>query len=110
MNALQVMDRYWKEVKQVSTWKNVVKVQHHYDKVADLNSCTNTLACRPNEQLFFIFLHWELLVNIKDKILVGLGAAHSKCWSKYTTWVLPGRTSYVVSLDQRLGASPKNRF
>ena len=31
MNALQVMDRYWKEVKQVSTRKNDIKVQYLYD-------------------------------------------------------------------------------
>ena len=27
MNALHVIDRYWKEVIQVSTWKNDIKVQ-----------------------------------------------------------------------------------
>ena len=31
MNALQVMDRYWKEVVQVSTGKHDVKVQYLYD-------------------------------------------------------------------------------
>ena len=34
MNALQVMDRYRKEVIQVSTVKNDVKVQYLYDKKA----------------------------------------------------------------------------
>ena len=33
-NALQVMDRYWKEVLQVSTWKNDIKVQYLYDSLA----------------------------------------------------------------------------
>ena len=28
MNALQVMDKYWKEVIQVSTRKNYIKVQY----------------------------------------------------------------------------------
>ena len=31
MNALQVMDRYWKEVIQVSTQKQDIKVQYLYD-------------------------------------------------------------------------------
>ena len=34
MNALQVMDRYRKEVIQVSTLKNDVKVQYLYDRTA----------------------------------------------------------------------------
>ena len=33
MNALQVMDRYRKEVIQVSTWKNDIKVQYLYDNI-----------------------------------------------------------------------------
>ena len=33
MNALQVMDRYWKEVIQVSTQKNDIKVQYLYNKL-----------------------------------------------------------------------------
>ena len=33
MNALQVMDRYWKEVIQVSTLKNDIKVQYFYDNM-----------------------------------------------------------------------------
>ena len=33
MNALQVMDRYRKEVIQVSTWKNDRKVQYLYNIV-----------------------------------------------------------------------------
>ena len=32
MNALQVMDRYMKEVIQVSTQKNNIKAQYLYDK------------------------------------------------------------------------------
>ena len=31
MNALQVLDRYWKEVIQVSTKKNDINVQYLYD-------------------------------------------------------------------------------
>ena len=31
MNAVQVMDRYWKEVIQVSTYKNDIKFQSLYD-------------------------------------------------------------------------------
>ena len=31
MNALQVMDRYWKEVIQVSTQKHDINVQYLYD-------------------------------------------------------------------------------
>ena len=34
MNALQVMDRYWKEVIQVSTRKNDIKVQYLFDNVS----------------------------------------------------------------------------
>ena len=37
MNALQVMDRYRKEVIQVSTRKNEIKVQYLYD------TCPNEL-------------------------------------------------------------------
>ena len=33
MNALQVMDRYRKEVKQASKQENVIKVQYLYDTV-----------------------------------------------------------------------------
>ena len=36
MNALQVMNRYWKEVIQASTWKNDIKVQYLY------NTCTES--------------------------------------------------------------------
>ena len=45
MNALQVMDRYWKEVLQVSTWKHDVKVQYFYDKMGHqlLNIVAKTL-------------------------------------------------------------------
>ena len=32
MNALQVMDRNWKEVIQMSTRKNDIKVQYLYDR------------------------------------------------------------------------------
>ena len=35
MNVLQVMDRYRKEVIQVSTSKNDIKVQYLYDKETD---------------------------------------------------------------------------
>ena len=31
MNALHVMDRYWKEVLQVSTQKHGINVQYLYD-------------------------------------------------------------------------------
>ena len=31
MNALQIMVSYWKEVKQVSTYKNDLKVQYYYN-------------------------------------------------------------------------------
>ena len=34
MNALQVMDRYRKEVTQVSTKKNDIKIQYLYDKMS----------------------------------------------------------------------------
>ena len=34
MNALHGMDRYWKEMIQVSTLKNDIKVQYHYDNLA----------------------------------------------------------------------------
>ena len=33
MNALQVMDRYWKEVIQVSTQKHDINVQYLYDNL-----------------------------------------------------------------------------
>ena len=35
MNALQVMDRYWKEVIQVSTWKNDIKVADFFANFFD---------------------------------------------------------------------------
>ena len=38
MNALQVMDRYWQEVIQVSTSKNDIKVQYLYDSMTKLSS------------------------------------------------------------------------
>ena len=36
MNALQGMDRYLKEVIQVSTWKNDINVQNLYDMLMTL--------------------------------------------------------------------------
>ena len=36
MNALHVMDRYRKEMMQVSTWKNDIKGQYLYDKIGKL--------------------------------------------------------------------------
>ena len=38
MNALQVMDRYWKEEIQMSTLKNDIKVQYLYDNKKHPNS------------------------------------------------------------------------
>ena len=46
MNALQIMDRYRKELIQVSTGKNDIKVQYLYDKSRILQFhvlCRNTI-------------------------------------------------------------------
>ena len=43
MNALQVFGRYQKEVTQVSTWKNDVKVQYLYDNCLILLSNTRDI-------------------------------------------------------------------
>ena len=36
MNALQVMDRNWKKVIQVSTWKHGINVQYLYNNITQI--------------------------------------------------------------------------
>ena len=59
MYALQVMDRYWKEIIQVSTLKNDIKVQYLYDMTNLSAKCELQDACIKKEYNAMKILGWK---------------------------------------------------
>ena len=62
MNALKVMDRYWKVVIQVSTRKHDIKVQYLYDNVRALISMVITILDKKGKKC--CCLNWQVSKKI----------------------------------------------
>ena len=71
MNALQGMDRYRKEVIQVSTQKNDIKVQYLYDIKTQSGLATEKNSGTKNNLTHFILLYNQTGLMFRSQLYLG---------------------------------------
>ena len=85
MTALQGMDRYWKEVIQVNTWKHDIKVQYLYNNTKPIDIVYHKISCCKNLALFLL---WQVFISNMSILIFYLLSSISPLHSHFQTFFL----------------------